>query len=113
MNLMRRHLTYDQRVGTALKISGPLQEEAEKRKGGRPQKGFANKLNQEGMAGTTAFASLREQRRLVAQVFSQDFAYNGRGAFYSTLPLSGFQSNVWSGHSENSGRSNKPVVSLR
>jgi len=36
MNLMRCHLTYDQRVGISLKIRGPLAEEAANRKGGRP-----------------------------------------------------------------------------
>lgn len=35
MNLMRCHLTYDQRVGIALKIRAPLAEQAKKRQGAR------------------------------------------------------------------------------
>ncbi len=36
--ILRRHLTYDQRVGMALKIREPLAAEVTKRKGGRPSK---------------------------------------------------------------------------
>ncbi len=38
-NLRRRHLSYDQRVGLAVKLRGMLAEEASKRVGGRPGKG--------------------------------------------------------------------------
>lgn len=38
MNLKRRHLTYDQRVGLGLKILPLLAAEAAKRSGGRPRK---------------------------------------------------------------------------
>jgi len=38
MNLKRRHLTYDQRVGLGLKILPLLAAEAAKRVGGRPRK---------------------------------------------------------------------------
>ena len=54
MNLMRRHLTYDQRVGLALKLRPGLEAEAKERVGGRPSKGSKPTPKTEGVSGESA-----------------------------------------------------------